>query len=64
MKLAVEIDGATHISKEEIERDKEKEKYIKNVGVEIKRYLNKDIYKNQDLVIDNILEVCRRLKKW
>jgi len=63
LRLAIEIDGSTHESEEQIILDKEKEDYIKSVGVTIKRYLNSEVYENQDLVVDNILEICNGLEK-
>ncbi|MDD4332952.1 MAG: endonuclease domain-containing protein [Patescibacteria group bacterium] len=62
VKLAIEIDGATHSSDKELKNDKEKEEYIKSIGVALKRYSNCEVYKNQDLVVGDIIEYCDQLK--
>ena len=44
--LIIEIDGATHISDEELQNDKSREDYLKTKGFEIIRIRNLDIYNN------------------
>ena len=44
--LIIEIDGATHISDEELQNDKSREDYLKAKGFEIIRIKNLDIYNN------------------
>ncbi len=63
LKLAIEIDGSTHESKDELELDAKKEKYIQSVGVILKRYLNFEVYENQDLVVSDIIKTCDELNK-
>jgi len=58
LKLAVEIDGSTHSTKEEISKDKKREEFIKKFGIEIKRYLNYDIYNNIEGVLVDINNFC------
>jgi very-short-patch-repair endonuclease len=55
-KLVIEIDGATHSFDNEIKRDKVREKYLINLGLKIKRYSNRDVYKNIGLVVTDIYE--------
>ena len=54
IKLAVEIDGPTHITKEEIEYDKERQKYIEAFGIEFLRFTNEQVFRNIDKVIADI----------
>jgi very-short-patch-repair endonuclease len=63
LKLAIEIDGATHSTKEEIEKDKEREKFLKRFGVKIKRYNNTDVYNNTEAVVGDIYEECLKWDK-
>jgi len=63
LKLAIEIDGATHSTDEEIRKDKEREKFINRFGIIVKRYYNNDVYNNLDAVLSNIYEVCVKRHK-
>jgi len=58
LKLAIEIDGATHSTDEEIKKDKERERFINRFGIIVKRYYNNDVYNNLDAALGNIYEVC------
>jgi very-short-patch-repair endonuclease len=53
-RLVIEIDGATHGTEEEVERDNVREFFLKNLGLKIKRYTNRDIFDNIDLVVADI----------
>jgi very-short-patch-repair endonuclease len=55
LKLAIEVDGATHLSDEEIKHDKEKEYYIKSLGIAMQRFTNQEIYEDMMAVLDKII---------
>ena len=55
LKLAIEIDGLTHLSKEEIEKDFERQSEIEKFGVEFLRFDNDRIYNDLANVIDEII---------
>lgn len=55
-KLVIEIDGATHGTNKEIEKDRIREDYLKGLGLKIKRYTNRDIFDNLGLVVTDIYE--------
>lgn len=57
LKLIVEIDGATHESEREIKGDIERQKFLEEQGLRVKRYTNTDVKENLDAVLENILEV-------
>jgi very-short-patch-repair endonuclease len=59
-KLAIEIDGATHSTPEEIKYDKERQEYIEKFGVNFLRFTNSDVFENLDWVLESIVE---RLEK-
>ncbi len=61
LKLAIEIDGATHSTLREIERDEIREKYLKNLGITVRRYTNIDVRNNLLGVIDDICNICAEL---
>lgn len=56
IKLAIEIDGVTHSSKEEIEYDYERQKHIELFGIKIVRYRNEEVYSNINKVIGKLEE--------
>ena len=55
-RLIIEIDGATHSTDKEIAHDAERERFLKSLGLKIKRYTNEDIFRNIDLVVTDIYE--------
>ena len=57
LKLVIEIDGATHATKKEIEYDSHRQKFLENLGLIVKRYTNIDVEKNLRAVLDDIYEV-------
>ena len=52
--LAVEIDGETHCSDEEIENDKESQGLIENLGIHFLRFTNQEVFEAMDTVIEKI----------
>ena len=51
IKLAIEVDGDTHYSEEEIEYDKLRQSEIENFGISFLRFKNEEIFGNTDKVI-------------
>jgi very-short-patch-repair endonuclease len=62
LKLDIELDGATHCTKEEIKRDEIRDKYLQSLGIITKRYNNTDIKENFSEVIYDIQQTCEQLK--
>ncbi len=58
--LAVEVDGTTHSSPEEIEYDKERQTLIEKYGICFVRVTNNDVYKNLDGVLHLILDELQK----
>jgi very-short-patch-repair endonuclease len=56
-KIVVEIDGATHGTEAEIRHDLKREKFLKNLGLNIKRYTNRNVFDDLDLVVGDIYEI-------
>ncbi len=46
LKLAIEVDGDSHFTKDAQEYDRMREKQIESVGIKILRYSNLDVYNN------------------
>jgi len=53
-KLIVEVDGATHSTKEELDRDAERARILTSLGFHIVRLTNIDVYENLDGVQEMI----------
>ena len=53
-KLAIEIDGATHSTKKQIQHDQEKEKCLKRHEIQLLRFTNNDVYQNLEGVLTTV----------
>jgi very-short-patch-repair endonuclease len=62
LKLVIEIDGATHESKQEIKNDSVRQKFLERQCLTVKRYTNTDVKENLESVLENILEVVNKRK--
>ena len=56
-KLAIELDGSQHYDPEEMAYDKNRESYLKELGIRTVRYTNLDIQKRFDAVCEDILDM-------
>ncbi len=54
-KLIVEVDGATHSTDDERRRDAKREEFMRERGYRIARFVNDDVYRNMDGVLETIL---------
>ena len=57
--VVIEIDGAQHFEHENAEYDKKRTEYLNSVGIEVIRFLNKDInynFENTCKYIDKIIK--------
>ena len=54
LKLALEIDGESHFTKEAIIYDKKREEYIKQFGIHFLRVTNDDVFEDLEAVIGRI----------
>ncbi|HQY52990.1 MAG TPA: endonuclease domain-containing protein [Ignavibacteria bacterium] len=54
LKLAIEVDGNTHNTLEEIEQDKVRQKRIEIYGIEFIRFRNEEIFSDIENVLDKI----------
>lgn len=56
LKLVIEIDGATHETKEELENDNIRQKFLEELGIKVKRYTNTDILNNLEGVLVDLMD--------
>ena len=61
LKLVIEIDGATHSTKKEIEYDNFRQKFLENLGLVVKRYTNNEVKNNLQEVLEDIYKTCKDL---
>jgi len=54
LRLAVEVDGATHITDDELEYDKNRQSEIENMYINFIRFTNEEIYKDMNGVKEKI----------
>ena len=62
LKLAIEIDGATHSTIEEIKYDKIRQNEIEVAGIVFLRFTNSQIYKNLPNVLEMIKNTIEELR--
>jgi very-short-patch-repair endonuclease len=62
--LAIEIDGETHVTDDEIEYDKNRQREIEELGIQFLRFTNRDVFDNLDgvmeMISDRLLELSRK----
>jgi very-short-patch-repair endonuclease len=63
LKLAVEIDGESHLEKEALQYDKERTEILNSLGIKVIRYTNYDVLNNFEEVYKNILKEVNERKK-
>ena len=57
LKLAIEIDGQTHLDQVARIYDQERQKYIESFGIKFLRFSNYEVYEDLDAVIERIKAV-------
>jgi len=58
LKLVIEIDGLTHYEEKVYNYDQERENYLENLGLFIKRYNSEDIFKKIEQVVEDMYNTC------
>jgi very-short-patch-repair endonuclease len=55
-RLAIEVDGATHSTKEQIIKDKKRQTELEQLGIRFVRVTNDDVFTNLDGVCERVAE--------
>ena len=63
LRLVIEVDGATHDIQEVKEKDRIKEKYLKDNYLEVIRFTDDQIFGNIEKVFDEIKEYCKEIER-
>jgi very-short-patch-repair endonuclease len=58
-KLIIEVDGATHSTRAEVERDEQRTRHLEALGFRVVRVTNQDVIKNLGGVLATILSELR-----
>ncbi len=62
LKLAIEVDGASHFLGDSPVYDAERQSYIENFGIRFLRFTNLDVLENIEGVLVSIMETVCRIK--
>jgi acetylglutamate kinase len=62
LKLVIEIDGSVHQEEEVKRNDKHREDHLKELGLNVIRFSNKDVFSNTNLVFNQLDEIIKELK--
>lgn len=54
--LVIEVDGDSHADADQVVKDKQREQYLQSLGLRVIRYINDDIVKNLDGVLEDLAE--------
>ena len=55
-KLIIELDGSQHHGEEGMKRDKKRDVYLKNVGLKVLRFSDREVFENLTGVLERIYE--------
>jgi 5-methyltetrahydrofolate--homocysteine methyltransferase len=61
VKLCIEIDGESHLIKEQQEYDAVRTEYLESLGRTVIRFTNQDVQYNINAVVQEILDMCDEL---
>jgi very-short-patch-repair endonuclease len=64
IKLAIEVDGATHGTDDEISYDRSRTRYLEERGWRVVRFWNREIFENLAGVVDTIRNTAWEQENW
>ncbi len=54
--MIIELDGGQHYSDEGMKKDERRDNYMKNIGLRVLRFSDRDVFKNLQGVLEAIWE--------
>jgi very-short-patch-repair endonuclease len=54
--LIIELDGSQHYQEEGTKKDKRRDAYLKNLGLKVLRFSDRDVFMNLNGVLERIFE--------
>ncbi|MFA5076218.1 MAG: endonuclease domain-containing protein [Patescibacteria group bacterium] len=61
LKLVIEVDGQYHDDPVVYKKDREREKYLCSLGLVVRRYTAREVFKNTMGVVSDIEAICSRI---
>ncbi|MFH0804133.1 MAG: endonuclease domain-containing protein [Candidatus Zambryskibacteria bacterium] len=61
IRLGIELDGSVHKEKENKLYDKDREKFLENLNIEVIRFWNSDVLNNTENVLDKLLNKIEQM---
>ena len=61
--LVIELDGSQHATEDAIEYDAERTKFLEALGLTVVRYWNHDVLSRTDMVLEDLWQICLKLKE-
>lgn len=62
VQLCIEIDGDTHLTREQQNYDRVRTEYLESLGRKVIRFTNHDVRFNIQTVVQDIMDTCNELK--
>ena len=63
LKLVIEVDGNQHYTKDGLEYDRIRDKYIESLGLDILRFRNEEVLENTEEVLSILLSFLKERRK-
>jgi len=63
LKLAIEVDGYSHLDEKVFENDQVRQTYLEDLGIKVIRYNSEEIFNNLPQVLEQIYFICQKLEK-
>ena len=60
--LVIELDGSQHGTDDAIEYDAERTKFLEALNLKVVRYWNHEVLQNMDVVLEDLCNICLKLK--
>lgn len=60
--LVIELDGSQHNTEDDKEYDAERTRFLEALDLKVVRYWNHDVLGRTDVVLENLWEICLKLK--
>jgi len=60
--LVIELDGSQHSADDAIEYDAERTKFLEALNLKAVRYWNHEVLQNMDVVLEDLWNICLKLK--
>jgi very-short-patch-repair endonuclease len=57
-KLVIELDGEIHMDLEQMKYDNERNEFMVEIGLNVLRIKNEDLFDNEEKVIELIMKIC------